>query len=126
MNEEKENLIVSKSYSFALDIISLYKFLIEKKEFVMSKQILRSGTSIGANIHEATASESKKDFVHKLGIALKETRETSCWLSLLKDSDYITTEQFSKLNNECNEITRILNSIILTTKERYFNNISNS
>ena len=126
MNEEKENIIVSKSYSFALDIIGLYKFLIEKKEFVMSKQILRSGTSIGANIHEAVASESKKDFVHRLAIALKETRETSYWLRLLKDSNYITTEQFTKLDNECNEITRILNSIILTTKERYFNNIHNS
>jgi four helix bundle protein len=122
MNEGKENIIVSKSYAFALDIIKLYKLLIEKKEYVLSKQILRSGTSIGANIHEAVASESKKDFVHKLGISVKEARETSYWLNLLKDSNYITNDDFIKLNNSCDEIVRILNSIILTTKERYFSN----
>ena len=122
MNEEKENIIVSKSYAFALDVIKLYKVLIDKKEFVLSKQILRSGTSIGANIHEAVASESKKDFVHKLGIAVKEARETSYWLNLLKDSNYITIDEFNKLNNSCDELVRILNSIILTTKERYFAN----
>ena len=122
MNEGKENIIVSKSYAFALDVIKLYKFLIDKKEFVLSKQILRSGTSIGANIHEAVASESKKDFVHKLGIAVKEARETSYWLNLLKDSDYITKDEFNKLNNSCDELVKILNSIILTTKERYFAN----
>jgi four helix bundle protein len=67
MNEEKENIIIQKSYAFALEIIQPYKILVEKKEFVLSKQVLRSGTSIGANIHEAIASESKKDFIHKLG-----------------------------------------------------------
>ena len=122
MNEGKDNIIVQKSYAFALEIIKLYKLLVEKKEFVLSKQILRSGTSIGANVHEAVASESKKDFVHKLGIAVKEARETSYWLNLLKDSDYITSNEFSKLNNSCDEIIKILNSIILTTKERYFSN----
>jgi len=122
MNEGKDNIIVKKSYDFALSIISLYKKLIEKKEYVLSKQILRSGTSIGANIHEAVSGESKKDFIHKLGIAVKEARETSYWLNLLKDSDYITHDEFNKLNNSCDEIIRILNSIILTTKERYFSN----
>ncbi|HYM95026.1 MAG TPA: four helix bundle protein [Chitinophagaceae bacterium] len=122
MNEEKQNIIVQKSYAFALDIIQIYKLLIEKKEYVLSKQILRSGTSIGANIHEAVAGQSKKDFIHKLGIAVKEARETLYWLRLLKDSDYITTDQFSKLDNSCDEIIKILNSIILTTKERYFPN----
>ncbi len=123
MNEEKDNIIVQKSYAFALQIIQLYKSLIDKKEFVLSKQILRSGTSIGANIHEAVAAgESKKDFVHKLGVAVKEARETSYWLNLLKDSDYITNDEFNRLNNSCDEIVRILNSIILTTKERYFSN----
>jgi four helix bundle protein len=122
MNEGKDNIIVQKSYAFALEIIKLYKLLVDKKEFVLSKQILRSGTSIGANIHEAVASESKKDFVHKLGIAVKEARETSYWLNLLKDSNYITNYEFNKLNNSCDEIVRILNSIILTTKERYFAN----
>ena len=121
MNESKDNIIVKKSYSFALEIIAVYKFLIsEKKEFILSKQLLRSGTSIGANIHEAIASESKKDFIHKLGIAVKEARETSYWLNLLNDSNYINQEQFINLNNNCAELTRILNSIILTTKERYF------
>jgi len=72
------------------------------------------------------ASESKKDFIHKLGIALKETRETSYWLNLLKDSKYIVIEKFDSLINACDELTRILNSIILTTKERYFKNIHNS
>lgn len=121
MNENKDNIIVKKSYSFALEIVRIYKYLSnDKKEFVLSKQLLRSGTSIGANIHEAIASESKKDFIHKLGIAVKETRETTYWLCLLKDSDYINTEQFKILNNNCDELTRILNSIILTTKERYF------
>ena len=93
----------------------------EKKDFVLSKQILRSGTSIGANIHEAVASESKKDFIHKLGMSVKEARETCYWLNLLKDSEYISNVEFTKLNNSCEEIIRILNSIILTTKERYTN-----
>ncbi|MEO6490800.1 MAG: four helix bundle protein [Ferruginibacter sp.] len=113
--------MVEKSYSFALQIIGIYKFLIsEKKEFVLSKQLLRCGTSFGANIYEAVASESKRDFIHKLGISLKESRETSYWLQLLKDSEYINPEQFLKLNTLCDELIRILNSIILTTKERYF------
>lgn len=126
MNESKPNIIVIKSYAFALDIIALYKLLIEQKEFVLSKQILRSGTSIGANIHEGIASESKKDFIHKLGISAKEARETSYWLNLLKDSNYIDSEQYNTLSNNCQELTKILNSIILTTKERYFSNIHNS
>ncbi len=119
--KKKDNFIVKKSYSFALEIIKIYKFLInEKKEYVISKQMLRCGTSVGANIHEAIASESKKDFTHKLGIAVKEARETSYWLNLLKDSDYLSDEQFKNLNKNCDEVIRILNSIILTTKERYF------
>jgi four helix bundle protein len=122
MNEERENIIVAKSYSFTLEIIQLYKILVEKKEFVLSKQLLRSGTSIGANIHEGVASESKRDFIHKLGIAVKEARETSYWLNLLKDGQFISSEEFEKLDKLCNELVRILNSIILTTKERYFAN----
>ncbi|MBX2919305.1 MAG: four helix bundle protein [Ferruginibacter sp.] len=96
MNVGKDNIIVKKSYSFALGIIGLYKTLVEnKKEFVLSKQMLRSGTSIGANINEAVTSESKKDFIHKLSIAVKEVRETGYWLNLLKDSEYITEENFN-------------------------------
>ena len=90
-----ESIVYQKAYLFAIEIVKLYKYLsAEKKEFVLSKQVLRSGTSIGANVNEAISSESKKDFVHKLGIALKEARETAYWLSLLKDSGYINIEHF--------------------------------
>jgi four helix bundle protein len=84
-NESKsDSIIAKKAYSFALEIIKLYKQLVtNKKEFVLSKQILRSGTSIGANINEALAGQSKRDFIHKLSIALKEARETSYWLNLI-------------------------------------------
>ena len=124
---KSESIIATKAYSFALEIIVLYKQLVaDKKEFVLSKQVLRSGTSIGANINEALAGQSKRDFVHKLSISLKETRETTYWLNLLKDSNYITIEVFNKLNNKCSEIHKILSSIILTTKEKYFKSKPNS
>ena len=122
MKEEKENIILHKSYSFALNIIGLYKWLIDKKEYVLSKQLLRAGTSIGANVHEAVSGESKKDFIHKLGIATKEARETQYWLNLLKDSGYIEFAEFSEINASCNELIKILNSIIVTTKQKYFPN----
>ncbi len=83
---------------------------------------MRSGTSIGANVNEAIAAVSKKDFVHKLSISLKEARETQYWLNLLKDSNYINQKTFKKLNKDCEELIKILSSIILTTKQRYFNN----
>jgi len=118
---KSESIIAGKAYSFALGIIKLYKQLVNnKKEFVLSKQILRSGTSIGANINEALAGQSKRDFIHKLSISLNEARETSYWLNLLKDNDFITSAEFDKLNIACNEIIKILNSIIITTKEKYF------
>ena len=123
MNEGKENIIETKSYHFALEIVRIYKTLtIDKKEYVLSKQILSSGTSVAANIHEAIASESKKDFIHKLRIALIETRGTAYWLNLLKDSDYICKEEFKKLISLTEEILKILNSINLTTKKRYLPN----
>ena len=90
MAEEKENHIVTKSYAFALEIIQLYKTLGEQKEFVHSKQLLGSGTSVGANVHEAVSSECKRDFIHKLTIALKESTETAYRLKLLKNSSYIS------------------------------------
>lgn len=126
MKEEKDNLIVQKAYSFALEVVKLYKTLTEQKEFVLSKQLLRSGTSIGANVHEAVASVSKRDFVNKLGIALKETREASYWLNLLKDGGFITDKVYEVIILECHSIIKILNSIILTTKERYLSNTNNS
>ena len=118
-----ESIIVRKTYSFAIEIIVLYKHLVNvKREFVLSKQLLRSGTSIGANVNEGVAAISKKDFVYKLSISVKEARETIYWLNLLRDSEYIDNIHFEKICNSCIEILRILNSIILTTKKRYFNN----
>lgn len=119
---QNKSIIAKKTYSFALQIIVIYKELVEINEYVLSKQILRSGTSIGANVNEAIAAVSKKDFVHKLSISLKEARETQYWLNLLKDSNYIDQEIFKKLNKNCEELIKILNSIILTSKQRYFNN----
>ncbi|MFA6571053.1 MAG: four helix bundle protein [Bacteroidota bacterium] len=114
----KENLIVEKSYNFAIRIINLYKFLTnEKKEYVVSKQILKSGTSIGANINESQSAESKMDFVHKLSISAKEARETDYWLKLLKDTNFIDIKMFDSISKDCKEILRIINSIILTSKE---------
>ena len=118
----KKNIIKEKSFSFSLQIISVYKNLIQEKEFILSKQLLRSATSIEANIEEAIAGSSGKDFKNKMSIALKEARETNYWLNLLKDSDYINLIEFEALNNKCNEIIKILTSIIITTKERYFTN----
>lgn len=118
---KSESIIAKKAYTFALEIIKIYKCLVsDKREYVLSKQILRSGTSIGANVNEALAGQSKRDFIHKLSISLKEARETSYWLNLLKDSDFITSLEFDKLNAACNEIIKILSSIIITTKEKYF------
>ena len=113
----KENVIRQKSYAFALEIISLYKALSnDKKEFVLSKQILRSGTSIGANVEEALAASSKADFISKMNIAAKENRETSYWLRLLKDSGFLTEAGFNSLHQDCKEIQKILSSILMTSK----------
>jgi len=119
LKKENKSIIADKAYAFALQIISVYKELKKENEFVLSKQILRSGTSIGANVNEAISAISKKDFVFKLSISLKEARETKYWLNLLKDSDFISQEIFNKSNNDCEELIKILSSIILTTKQRY-------
>jgi len=112
----KQNLIVDKSFEFALKIVELYKFLVtEKKEYVLSKQLVRSGTSVGANIREAVVSQSKKEFTAKLNISLKEIHETQYWLLLLMKSDYITDQQ--ALQNETEELIKILTSIIRTSNE---------
>lgn len=116
------SIISKKTYVFALDIVTAYKHLVnKKKEYVLSKQLLRAGTSIGANVNEAVSAQSKRDFVHKMSIALKEARETVYWMSLLKDSEYLTPEDYKKLNAAAGEIIKILSSIIITTKEKYFN-----
>lgn len=113
----KENLLIDKSISFAARIIKLNQYLITtKKETVISKQIVRSGTSIGANINEANYGQSKADFISKLHIALKETAETEYWLKLLRLSDYIEDKMSDSLLTECLEIKRILIASINTAK----------
>ena len=117
MRDAKENLLKEKSYAFALRIIGLYKQLVaESKEYVLSKQILRSGTSIGANITEANRAQSKMDFVHKLSIALKEADETEYWLNLLRDSDYLTVAQAQSLLDDCASLQRLLTASMNTAK----------
>jgi four helix bundle protein len=106
----KENLIKSESFNFALVIIELYKKLVQEKEFVISKQVLRSGTSIGANIAEAECAYSKKDFASKMTIAFKESNETRYWLELLQKSQIVTIDLSQELS-EIDEIIRILASI---------------
>ena len=113
----RENIVEEKSYAFALRIIQLYKYLTnQEKEFILSKQILRSGTSVGALIKEAEHAQSKKDFINKMSIALKEANETEYWLMLLKDSNYISENSFESINNDCTEILKLLISIIKTSK----------
>jgi four helix bundle protein len=112
----KENVLKDKSYQFALKIIRFSKFLTEnKKEYMIAKQILRSGTSIGAMVEEANQAESKADFIHKLSIANKEANETHYWLRLLNDSE-ITDQQHLPLRNDCEELIRLLTAIIKSTK----------
>lgn len=115
---QSKSIIVNKSYQFSLEIIKLYKELTDKKEYTLSKQLLRSGTYIGANANEAVSAMSKPDFVRCLNISLKEARETSYWLHLLKDSDYITLNQFDPIHNQCIELIKIRSSIILTSKKK--------
>jgi four helix bundle protein len=113
----KENLIQQKSYQFAIKIVELYKHLTTtKKEFVLSKQVLRCGTSIGANIEEAIGGQSRKDFIAKISIAYKEARETKYWLSILKDTRYLTEQEFLKILDPCEEILRIITKIQKTAK----------
>lgn len=113
----KDNVLIDRSITFAARIIKLYRHLIKnKKETIISKQIVRSGTSIGANINEANYGQSKADFISKLHIALKETAETEYWLKLLVLSEYITHEMGESLLNDCLEIKRILIASINTAK----------
>ncbi len=113
------NIVKEKSEKFAIRIVNLYKHLFEsKKEFVLSKQILRSGTSIGANLAEAECAISKNDFLAKIYIALKESSETQYWLRLLKNTNYITDQEFDSLFADCNEITKILVKTIKTIKNK--------
>ncbi len=112
-----KSILKEKSYHFALRTVKLYKFIVaDKKEYVLSKQILRSGTSIGANIEEAGQGQSKADFVHKLSIAQKEAFETRYWLRLLRDSGYLSAEQAASMISDCTELQKILTASIKTAK----------
>ena len=116
---KSDNIIQEKSFAFAVRIVNLCKYLREeKKEFVLSKQILRSGTSIGANIEESIGGQSDKDFFAKLTIAYKEARETVYWLKLLLATDYLNLEQADSLLKDADEICKILGKIQITMKKR--------
>ena len=116
---KKDNVIQVKSYDFALRIIKLSQYLVsDKREFVLSKQILKSGTSIGANVEEAIGGQSDKDFKSKMMISYKEARETKYWLRLLRDSGYLDKTEIQSLLMECEEILKILGSIVKTMKIR--------
>ncbi|MFA5651488.1 MAG: four helix bundle protein [Proteiniphilum sp.] len=115
---ERENIIKEKTYAFALRVIKLYNYLIEtNKEYVLSKQILRSGTSIGANVEEAIRGHSKKDFIARIQIAYKEAREVHYWLRLLRESNYIDDKLAESLLSDCEEIVAILTAILKTSKD---------
>ncbi|MBL4939319.1 MAG: four helix bundle protein [Lutibacter sp.] len=119
MKKEKENIIKSKSFLFSVRIVNLFKFLTqEKKEFVISKQLLRSGTSVGAMIRESEHAESKADFIHKLSIALKEANETEYWLDLLRETDYLNESEYISIQENIKEILKLLVSILKTSKQK--------
>jgi len=118
-NSGKENALKDKSYKFALRIVKAYKHLVfENKEYVLSKQLLRCGTSIGANVAEANQAQSRPDFISKLSISLKETVETEYWLCLLRDSDFLTKSQADSLILDCSGLKAILTASIKSSKER--------
>ena len=112
-----DNQVLNDSKAFALRIIRLYNYLKEEKQvYVLSKQVLRSGTSIGANIRESVNAQSRMDFINKLNIALKEANETEYWLELLHESDYLDDKQYESIYNDCGKIAATLTKIIKTTK----------
>lgn len=114
----KENILSDKAYQFALRVVQLNKYMNkEHREFVLSKQILRSGTSIGANIEESVHAQSKNDFVHKLSIAQKEASETNYWIRLLRDSDYLKPKLAESLIDDCEELQKLLTASIKTAKQ---------
>lgn len=113
----RENIVKAKSFGFAVRVVKLYQFLVaKKKEFVLSKQLLRSGTSVGAMVREAEHAETKKDFIHKMAIAQKEINESIYWLELLKETDYLDESEFESLHSDAVEIIKLLTSIIKSTK----------
>lgn len=113
----KDGALQTKSLAFAVRVVNLYKYLCgEKKEYVLSKQLLRSGTAIGALAREAEQAESKPDFIHKLAIALKEANETEYWVLLLRETDYLSVKECASILNDTTELLKLLTSIINSTK----------
>jgi four helix bundle protein len=120
---EKKNILKDKSFEFAIRIVKLYKYLCDKKkEFVLSKQLLRSGTAVGALIREAQNGESKADFIHKLSIAQKECDESVYWIELLKVTDYLNEQEFESINSEASALLKMIRSAIITTRKNIINN----
>ncbi|MCD6197632.1 MAG: four helix bundle protein [Deltaproteobacteria bacterium] len=117
MDSEKPNLIKDKSYQFALRIIFLYRQMQGQNEYVLSKQLLRAGTSIGANVEEASAAQSRKDFAAKMAISSKEARETHYWLRLIRDSQLCMNIDVGPLIEDCEELIRMLTAIVKTTQK---------
>ncbi|MCX6273383.1 MAG: four helix bundle protein [Bacteroidetes bacterium] len=116
---KKENVVKEKSYLFAIRIVRLHQYMIKEwSEYTLSRQILRSGTSIGALIREGEQAESLPDFIHKFSIALKEANETEYWLNILKDTDYINPEMYKSLHQDCNELTKLLTGILKSLKSK--------
>ena len=114
-----ESIVKTRSFELAVRGVNFYKHLVsEKKEFVMSKQFLRSITSVGANVREAVNAQSKADFIHKLSIAQKECDESIYWLEILKETDYISLAEFDSIHQQCNEVLKIIRSIIITSKKK--------
>jgi four helix bundle protein len=124
---KEENVLLTKSYSFGVRIIKLYQFLSEeKRDYVIGKQILRSGTSIGSNAEEAVGAQSKRDFIAKLWISYKEARESHYWLRLLRDTDYLTPKLAASLLTDCEELLKIIGSILKTMRGQGDASSSNS
>lgn len=119
MNNSNESAAMQKSKAFAIRTVKLYNYLCEeKREYVLSKQLLRSGTSIGANLAEARCAISKKEFLTKVSISFKECSETAYWLELLHDTNYITDLQYNSMSTDCNELYKILSATIATLREK--------
>jgi len=119
----KKSILKEKSFLFAVRIVNLYKYLCEtKKEFVLSKQILRSGTSVGAMVFEATFAESNPDFIHKMAISQKEANETIYWLELLQKTEYITQTEYESINTDAVELLKMITSTIKTMKKKLITN----
>jgi len=112
-----ESIVKEKSKRFAVRMVRLYQYLCkEKQEYVLSKQLLRSGTSIGANVYEALQGQSKADFTAKMSIALKEASETEYWLEILWETDYLSAEEYASIRRDCSEVAKLLTSIVKTSR----------